>query len=200
MPAKLKPMPHFLTNSDKDDYLRFFAGRRDVWVFGYGSLMWNPEFPVAESKCGVVKGFHRSFCLVSHHFRGTPERPGLVLGLDEGGECHGLALRIDKHAIMDALDLLWDREMISYAYLPLLHRVDFSDGSVEALMFAIDRDHLQYAGELSDDEVLVQILSARGERGENSEYLFNTAEHLCQLGIEDNHIMNLSKRARSLLL
>ncbi len=172
-----------------------------LWVFGYGSLMWNPGFDVAETALARLDGYHRSFCMWSIHHRGTPEHPGLVLALDEApsGHCDGLALRVPDDQRAQTLDYLRERELISSAYLEKQLPLSLHDGrQVMAVSFVVDRDHVQYCGDLSLERQAEVISTARGGRGPNTEYLENTASHMQQLGIEDPDMMWLVSRVASL--
>lgn len=155
----------------------------DLWVFGYGSLMWNPGFPHLETRVGTLYGYHRRFCVFSHRYRGTVDRPGLVLGLDRGGCCRGLVFRVPSAEIDPVLDYLHDREMITRVYRPCRLTVDTPQGEVTALCFVVDRQHSQYTGRLTAEETAALIASASGQRGSCSEYLSNTVRHLEGLGV-----------------
>ncbi|TXI05589.1 MAG: gamma-glutamylcyclotransferase [Pseudorhodobacter sp.] len=173
----------------------------DMWVFGYGSLIWNPEFPVAEQVIARATGWHRSFCMRSIHHRGTEENPGLVLALDADptAHCDGVAFRVapgDEAAILKALR---DRELISSAYLERWLAVDLADGRrVEALVFVIDPGHVQYCGGLPLEDQARIIAQAVGGRGPNRDYLFATARHLAELGIGDADLEWLAARVGTL--
>lgn len=176
--------------------------RSGFWVFGYGSLIWNPGFPVAEKQIARLDGFHRSFCMRSIHHRGTEEKPGLVLALDRARDsfCNGVAFRVtDEHAT-DTLQTLRERELISSAYLEAELPVTLLDGrEVQSVTYIIDPDHVQYCGSLPLEEQAQIIATAIGGRGPNTEYLFNTADHLIELGLEDPDLNWLSDRVRSLI-
>lgn len=163
----------------------------DIWVFGYGSLMWNPGFDHVESRPALLHGWHRSFCVFSHRYRGTPERPGLVLGLDRGGSCRGVAYRIARARAEEVLDYLWDREMVNGVYTPRVLRPVTPDGRPACHVFTVDRSHYQYAGGLDDDEMVRLIRQGVGKGGHNREYLANTVRHLDQLGIGDGPLHRL---------
>ncbi|NEY90704.1 gamma-glutamylcyclotransferase [Rhodobacteraceae bacterium KMS-5] len=172
-----------------------------MWVFGYGSLIWNPEFPVAEQVIARATGWHRSFCMRSIHHRGTEENPGLVLALDAdpGAHCDGVAFRVAPGAEDATLHGLRERELISSAYLERWLPVDLADGrQVEALVFVIDPHHVQYCGGLPLEEQARIIAEAVGGRGPNRDYLFSTARHLAELGIGDNDLEWLAARVLSL--
>lgn len=174
---------------------------QDMWVFGYGSLIWNPEFPVAEQRIARATGWHRSFCMRSIHHRGTDAAPGLVLALDADvrAHCDGVAFRVAPGAEEATLHALRERELISSAYLECRLMVDLTDGrQVEALCFVIDPDHVQYCGGLPLEEQAQIIAQAVGGRGPNREYLFATASHLADLGIGDADLEWLAARVRSL--
>ncbi len=164
----------------------------DLWVFAYGSLMWNPGFPHIERHVALLNGYHRRFCVASHRYRGTPERPGLVLGLDHGGSCRGIVFRIAAAEVPGALDYLWDREMTNRVYRPLFRRLRLQDGrAVEACCFVVDRRHQQYCGGLDEESVIQRIARCCGQRGPNTEYLVNTVQHLDALGIPDARLRRI---------
>ncbi|SFA99630.1 cation transport protein ChaC [Poseidonocella pacifica] len=171
-----------------------------MWVFGYGSLLWNPGFEPAERRLATLPGYSRSFCMRSIHHRGTPENPGLVLALDEaeGAACEGVALRVRPGEEDPVLTYLRERELVSSAYLERHARVNLDDGrSVEALAYVIDPEHVQYC-DLTLEEQAVAIAGAVGGRGPNPDYLYNTAAHLRDLGIEDADLNWLDLRVRGL--
>lgn len=174
----------------------------DMWVFGYGSLLWNPGFTVAESVVATLPGYARSFCMRSIHHRGTEAEPGLVLALDAdtGSACEGLALRIAEGTEEATLAYLRERELISSAYVEKTLDVQLSDGrSVEAVVYVIDADHVQYCGGLPLEEQAQIIARAVGGRGPNTEYLYNTAEHLHQVGLHDPALEWLHDRVKTLV-
>jgi glutathione-specific gamma-glutamylcyclotransferase len=173
----------------------------DMWVFGYGSLIWNPEFPVAERQIARAHGWHRSFCMRSIHHRGTEAAPGLVLALDADplAHCDGVAFRVEPGAEAATLQALRERELISSAYLERWLPVDLTDGrQINALVFVIDPDHVQYCGGLPLEEQAQIIAHAVGGRGPNRDYLHATASHLAELGIADADLAWLSARVASL--
>ena len=172
-----------------------------MWVFGYGSLIWNPEFPVAEQRIAQVKGWQRSFCMRSIHHRGSVEEPGLVLALDAHpeGQCDGVAFRVSPGHEAATLAALRERELISSAYLETRIPAQLDDGMVvQALCYVIDRAHEQYCGGLSLDEQARIIAQAIGGRGSNRDYLWATAGHLAELGIEDHDLTHLAEKVRIL--
>ena len=171
-----------------------------MWVFGYGSLLWNPGFDVAESVLARLPDYHRSFCMRSIHHRGTVADPGLVLALDEaqGAACLGVALRVTPGAEAETLAYLRERELVSSAYLEKMLDVQLTDGRVtRAVTYVIDPDHDQYCTLALEDQARI-IARAVGGRGPNTEYLWNTATHLRDLGIEDADLEWLSARVHSL--
>jgi cation transport protein ChaC len=163
----------------------------DIWVFAYGSLMWNPGFEHAEKREARLHGWHRSFCVYSHRYRGTPERPGLVLGLDRGGSCRGLAYRVARARARDTLAYLWDREMVLGVYRPRVLHARGPGGRVACHAFTVDRGHAQYAGGLPMKEMIRLIHQGVGMGGANREYLANTVRHLDGLGITDGPLHRL---------
>jgi len=171
-----------------------------LWVFGYGSLVWDPGFPVVERRIGRVAGWHRSFCMRSIHHRGTVESPGLVLALDraEGAACAGVAFRVAKGAEAVTLETLRARELVSSAYLETRLDVDTPEGLLEALTYVIDSGHVQYC-QLDLEEQARIIVQAAGGRGANRDYLWSTAAHLAELGIADADLEWLATRVRALV-
>ena len=175
--------------------------RAPLWVFGYGSLLWNPGFPIEEQEIARLTGYHRSFCMRSIHHRGTVERPGLVLALDAmpGAACDGVAFRVAPDRAEATRHYLRERELISAAYLERVLPVDLAGGRrVETLCFVVDPDHDQYCGGLPLHEQARIIAGAHGGRGPNDEYLYNTAEHLAEIGLADDDLLWLADRVRAL--
>lgn len=166
------------------------------WVFGYGSLIWNPLFPVAETHAGIVRGMHRRFCLKSMASRGTPDQPGLVLGLDRGGSCRGLVFRLPAPLAVDELHLLWRREMVVGGYLPRWVKVDVGGGGGErcALTFVVKRSHPHYTGKLDAGEVARILGCACGAFGSSRDYLNHTRAALATHGIVDRYLETLAAR------
>jgi glutathione-specific gamma-glutamylcyclotransferase len=156
-----------------------------VWLFAYGSLMWNPGFAPAELRQALLHGFHRRFCLYSRDYRGTPERPGLVLGLDRGGACRGIAYRLPADCAAEAFDRVWAREMTGAVYRMRRIRVQTEAGPVEALACVVRRQSPDYAGRLSPEEAAEMLAHAVGGRGTGRDYLASTLRHLEELGIRD---------------
>jgi cation transport protein ChaC len=172
-------------------------GRAGFWVFAYGSLMWRPGFAFAERRRARIEGWRRAFRLWSVRYRGTPEAPGLVLGLDAepGAACEGVAYRIGPSQGADTLAYLRERELVTYAYAERLTLATLEDGAaVEALIYAIDRRHPQYAGALDPARQAAIIARAEGPAGSNRAYLEATADHLAELGIADPEVEALSRR------
>ena len=194
-------MPIFLNSKDKQAYLDYFDNSGDIWVFAYGSLIWRPDFPYISSHRAKLLGYHRAFCLRSYHYRGTETCPGLVLALNKGGECDGVVLKISPGHEYETLEALWMREMISYAYKPMLHplTLDATDQEIQALTFVIDTEHTQYAGDLSEDEVLKSILQAEGSAGKNVDYLLQTHNCLKEMNINDDYIASLAHKAMKVI-
>ena len=184
-PLPVDPMP---------DWVRAFGD--PVWVFAYGSLMWNPEMAFAETRPAVLHGWHRRFCLYSRDYRGTPERPGLVLGLDRGGSCRGLARRLPPDALGAAIDRLWAREMAGQVYDMRAVTVATPQGPVAAHAFTVRRDNIDYAGRLGIERMAETIAAAAGGRGTGRDYLANTVRHLDELGIRDKGLRRLHEAVR----
>lgn len=168
----------------------------DVWLFAYGSLIWNPAFHAIERRIGRVHGWHRRFCLWTDVGRGTPEHPGLVLGLESGGSCTGVAYRIAAAEVETELDIVWRREMVTGAYRPTWVMVGSTSGPVQAIAFVINRRHDRYAGRLSDDAIVSAVAAAAGPLGTCAEYLFSTVTHLAELGLADRALERLAAAVR----
>lgn len=163
------------------------------WVFGYGSLLWNPIFPIAEARPALVRGLHRSFCLLSVAARGTATIPGLVLALIPGGSCKGVAYRLPSPAAIDELHLLWRREMVTGGYHPKWVKLEVSRGKrLCGLAFTVKRDHAQYAGGLTLDQQAATIGSACGHFGTSQDYLERTRVALIAHGIVDPYLERLA--------
>lgn len=171
------------------------------WVFGYGSLMWNPGFPYTERVLAALPGYARTFCMRSIHHRGTVEDPGLVLALDahDGEDCRGVGFFVPPEASEKTLEELRERELVSSAYLEKMLQIDLADGRrVTAVTYVVDADHVQYCGGLALQEQADIIAQAVGGRGPNTEYLYNTADHLAELGIADDDLQWLAEKVRLL--
>lgn len=172
-----------------------------LWVFGYGSLMWNPGFTWVDRVPATLPGFARTFCMRSIHHRGTVDAPGLVLALDPSPDasCRGLAFRIPEGEEGGTLQYLRERELISSAYVEETHLLTLDDGrQIAALTYVVDTKHVQYCGGLDLETQARIIAAAVGGRGPNTEYLWNTVTHLRDLGIYDADLMWLSERVRAL--
>ena len=179
--------------------LQRYAPGDEVWVFAYGSLMWNPALEFAESSICQVQGWHRSFCFWTPMGRGTPELPGLMLALERGGSCDGVAYRIAPEQVESELALLWNREMLAGYYQPQWVPATLRDGrTVTAVTFEVDARHCQYCGDLPVDTQAHHIAFAEGRRGACRDYLVNTAAHARALGIHDLYIEEMVARVAQL--
>jgi len=170
---------------------------RDFWVFGYGSLIWNPGFAHTEVRSGLLRGYHRRFCVESHRYRGTPARPGLVLGLAPGGSCRGLVYRVPAAEGADVMDYLHQREMVTGVYNPTWLKVDTAQDRVQAAGFVVDTKHPQYAGRLPEAEMAAIIRRGHGSGGPNLDYLRNTVHHLEALDMHDRALHRLLARVEA---
>ena len=158
----------------------------DLWVFGYGSLMWRPGFEYLERQGALIHGWRRSLCIYSHVYRGTPERPGLVLGLDRGGACHGVAFRVAASLREQTIEYLRQREQVTAVYLERNVVVHLAEGAkANAVTYVADRNHFQYAGRLERAKLLSLVLQGAGQSGPNVDYVLNTEAHLRENGIRD---------------
>jgi cation transport protein ChaC len=158
----------------------------DLWVFGYGSLMWRPGFDFIERRAALVHGWRRCLCVYSHVYRGTPERPGLVLGLDRGGACRGVAFRVAASLRTPTIEYLRAREQVTAVYLERTVLAHLADGAaVEAVTYVADRGHAQYAGRLERERLLELVTRGAGISGPNVDYVLNTEAHLRENGVTD---------------
>ena len=186
-----RAMPDFPIRSDEeieaslDEALASHPAEEDVWVFGYGSLMWNPAFLYDEQRLGSVRGWHRRFCLNLTRGRGTPECPGLMLALDRGGACRGMAFRIAADQARDELLLVWRREMLVGSYLARWMNVTTAEGVVRAVTFVVNPKHARYVGRLSEVEAADRIGRAAGELGTCLDYFDRTVAALHAFGLRD---------------
>lgn len=177
---------------------QFVDGQSDIWVFAYGSLIWHPGFEFMDQQLALLRGYHRRFCIYSHHHRGTPDRQGLVLGLDRGGSCRGVAFQVAAAQSRSAMIYLIERELVAPVYQPRCLRVQLVDQAISAWTFVVDQRHHQYAGKLSVETAAQLIRQAIGKRGPNREYLENTVHHLEQLGIQDSRLRSILEKVEEL--
>lgn len=175
---------------------------RPLWVFGYGSLLWKPGFEVAEARLARLDGFRRRFCMWSIHHRGSVADPGLVLALEphDDGACRGMAFRVEDAQADDVVAYLRERELVSSAYVETVLPLTLDDGQkIAALAYVMDPGHPQYTGDLSLERQAEIIAGATGGMGPNCEYLWNTAAHMREVGIEDDEVFWLSDRVAEML-
>lgn len=191
-PLDVPDLSDLLTDPVVRERLPLPAGE-DFWVFGYGSLMWNPGFPHLEVRQAMLHGYHRRFCVYSHRYRGTPVRPGLVLGLDRGGSCHGMVYRVPAAEGEAVMEYLWEREMVTGVYIPKWQPMRTPDGPVTAATFVVDPSHRQYTGRITPEQTARLIVQGVGQRGHCREYLSATLGHLEALGIHDRSLHHLQR-------
>ena len=170
---------------------------RPYWVFAYGSLMWNPGFGTPQTEPARLHGWHRAFCIYSHHYRGTPQKPGLILGLLPGGSCRGRAHRLPRRNYDAVRRYLWDREINNDGvYEEAVRPIHLADGQVvDALVYLADRKHGQFAGKLPPAKAARLVRQGGGATGTNLAYVENTVAHLRQLGLRDGALEELAQRA-----
>src|SRR6202790_4596868 len=169
--------------------------KTDLWVFGYGSLMWRPGFEFVEQVPARLIGEHRALCVYSFDHRGTPEKPGLVLGLDRGGACRGIAFRVAARRRDDTVDYLRSREQTTNVYREVMRSVWLENEArqrVSALAYVVDRGHVQYAGRLSPAEQLRFVLQGHGRSGNNRDYVLSTAKSIEAQGFRDEQLHQLA--------
>jgi cation transport protein ChaC len=202
MVARSAPDMRLLTEAERAQSLRNTLAKRPpgepVWLFGYGSLIWNPQIHAVERRTATVRGWHRAFCLSTRAGRGTSDNPGLVLGLDAGGECAGVAFRIADDVLEAELALLWRREMLAGSYIPRWLDLEDAQGARfgSAIAFTVDPLGNQYAGTLAQEAVVQRLASAAGELGSSADYLFRTCAGLHQAGIPDPELDRLAAIVR----
>jgi cation transport protein ChaC len=168
-----------------------------LWVFGYGSLMWRPGFAYSRRSKALLRGWRRSLCIYSHVHRGSPERPGLVLGLDRGGACQGVAFEVDGALREPTIRYLREREQVTSVYLERVAPVTLESGDrVRAITYVADRLHDQYAGRLDREAMLEHVRSGQGQFGGNTEYVLETYDHLREIGVRDRDLEWLSAKLR----
>lgn len=169
----------------------------DLWVFGYASLMWKPGFKFTEKRRARLSGYHRSLCITSWEHRGTRERPGLVMGLDNGGACVGLAFKVAPNDKDDVIAYLRERELVTNVYLERMGKLTLDGGErVDGLIYVADHRHEQYAGRLSVEDAVERVCGAAGGMGPNEDYVLNTADHVKSLGIKDHWLQAVADNIR----
>ena len=164
---------------------------KGVWIFGYGSLMWNPDFKQIEKRTGIVTGYHRSLCLKSMVYRGTRDFYGLVFGLDKGDICQGMAYRIEEKNIHSEMQKIWEREMFAGTYIPTWVNVTTKLGVISAVTFVINHEHEHYIPNLELDEIAERVVRAAGTCGPCLDYVKNTVKSLHFFGLQDNALEEL---------
>ena len=195
------PDPHasHLDDGDYEAMLDVFEAQlpaaEPLWLFGYGSLIWKPEIEHTEERVALARGWHRSFCMKMTRWRGTKEQPGLMMALDRGGQCKGVAFRLVEDNRRQALDKLFRREMTlkPTSYWPRLLQLSTDKGPLRALAFVINRQGITYAGPLSEEEVVERLATSCGHWGSGADYLYNTVKNLEQRGIHDAHLWRLQQ-------
>ena len=200
MVRSVDPSVHVLTEAElrrsRDALLDGHSG--DLWVFAYGSLIWNPAFHHVERRQARLHGYHRKFCLRTHIGRGTPELPGLMLGLESGGSCTGFAYRIAADAIEQETHVLWKREMVVGSYEPRWVVVDGAGPDRRAITFVINKRHSMYASGLPRAEIVHTLANARGILGRGCDYIFELVESLDDSGIHDHALASIAEEVREL--
>jgi len=175
------------------------AAREELWIFGYGSLMWDPGFAYLEREAGLLRGYHRAFCIYSRRYRGTPERPGLVLGLQPGGSCRGIAYRVAPVRREEVFAYLHEREMTGNVYEQRAVPVELVGGERRVYAYAhiTKCGHPQHTGPLELERIAELICQGHGTRGPCAEYLVNTVRHLDELGIKDGPMHELLRHVEA---
>jgi cation transport protein ChaC len=199
--AILGPGVRFMTDEERTAQVREMLAQAPnperIWVFGFGSLIWNPAFHFAERRTAHVHGFHRQFCLWSRSGRGSPERPGLMLGLEPGGSCRGVVYRIAPELVEVELDVVWRREMLSMVYRPVWVAARTPEGIEYAIAFTANHSHERYVRRLDAATQVRLLATGQGPLGCCRDYLFDTVKHLRELGIRDRRMEGLAARVRA---
>ncbi len=186
-------LTHEEREKNREAFLRRFPVNEELWVFGYGSLIWNPAFHFEEKQKAKIYGFHRKFCLHLTIGRGSPEKPGLMLALDHGGSCKGIAFKIAADKVESETEILWMREMISGAYQPQRLTIYTEKGPVCGFTFTVNQAHERYLGGLDLKATAKAISEGEGQLGSCKDYLFNTVNGLLELGVHDSYLKRLQK-------
>ena len=199
--SSLGPNVRFMSDAERAAQIEAILARaprpRRIWVFAFGSLIWNPAFHFVERRTARIHGFHRQFCLWARAGRGSPERPGLMLSLEPGGSCSGVAYRLAGSAAATELDVLWRREMATKAYRPVWTTAHTARGAEPAIAFSANRGHERYAPGLEDNAVARYLATGAGPMGRCCDYLFDTVAHLRQLGIRDRRLEAIEAKVRA---
>ena len=198
---EMPPPPEGMHAASPEDHSRIITDllgpapyTEEIWIFAYGSLIWKPACPFVEMRTGLVRGWHRAFCLGwNNRFRGSDDHPGLMLALDRGGACKGVLYRLPPDRVEASMRELLDREMawLPSAFPPRWVNVKTADRTIRAITFCIDRKSGRYVSGLTDQQVADVLATAVGSRGSMAEYLFATVRHLEQIGIHDPHLWEL---------
>ena len=190
-------MPAAVINPQEDpapllaQALQQWGGETDLWVFGYASLIWRPEFEFAEARVASVHGYHRALKMYSHINRGTPECPGLVFALLPGGSCCGVAYRVASEQGAAVLERLWLREMVNLVYSPRWLRCRSPQGDVQALAFTLSSQHPRHTGQLDDATLLDILACSQGRYGSTLDYAVETDRALRSHGIQDRALQGI---------
>lgn len=195
--AEAPPGMTFMTEEELAESLALTMAEHpagsDLWLFGYGSLMWNPVIDFAERRVATIYGFHRAYCIWLLLGRGSPEHPGLMLALDRGGSCGGLAFRIPAHLLEREMPLLWRREMPGRTYRAVWVTAHAPEGPVRALTFVVDHRSARYAGKLTDETIAARVATAAGILGTCTAYLRDTLDALSSLGLRDRRLERIQR-------
>ncbi|MCG6954302.1 MAG: gamma-glutamylcyclotransferase [Betaproteobacteria bacterium] len=202
--AMLGAGTRFMTAEERHRQIEAIVARAPhperIWVFGYGSLIWNPAFHYAERRTARVHGYHRQFCLWARAGRGSPEKPGLMLSLERGGSCHGVGYRLHPKHVATELDVVWRREMLTMAYRPVWVALHTPRGLEHGIAFAVNRAHERYVREMGEEATARYLATGAGPLGCCADYLFDTVAHLCELGIRDRRLEALERKVRALMV
>jgi len=186
-------MTHEERERDRKNVLGSLPPGGDLWVFGYGSLIWNPAIRFVERQPTRLYGFHRSFCLHLTMGRGSPEKPGLMLALDRGGSCNGIAFKIESRDVESETDILWMREMLTGAYRAHWGNLRIAGETVKGLAFVVNRNNSRYTGRLTMEETAQRLITGKGRLGTCRDYITNTVRSLAELKISDNYLLTLCR-------
>jgi len=199
--ATIGPNVRVVTDAERAAQVKAILARAPrtgrIWVFAFGSLIWNPAFHFVERRTARIHGYHRQFCLWARAGRGSPEQPGLMLSLEPGGSCTGVAYRLARRAAETELDVIWRREMFTMAYRPVWTTAYTPRGPEPAIAFSANREHDRYVPGLKDNVVARYLATGAGPMGRCCDYLFDTVRHLRQLDIRDHWLEALEKKVKA---
>ena len=199
-PGVLRIMPDDERDQMVADTLSRAPSKTDFWIFAYGSLIWNPAIEYEDKICCSIHGYHRSFCFWTVLGRGSEDQPGLMMGLEPGGECHGIAYRLAKENLQTEVDILFRREMLSYVYKPTWTTARCTQNdkeTIDVLTFVVDEENERFCDDIDEQTMIHSIATATGPLGRNCDYLYQLIEHLDEIGFTDESMSDIANKVRA---